>query len=207
MTGYPSGAVFLMPNTSLSRPLSALGDFTTTIFIPYASLSSQYRLSQPKPRRPIQTPAAKAASAPGRNRSAAPAPHSAAAASIALLSCVTTAPSLPLVLLQYTHRAAEGFMTGAGTGGGAHSALPPSSAGQKNGAASAAPFGSHVHYFLWLRITRTAPRPTVISITGAAGSLLTVSVSPRVMTAPVSGYFTPRRVTPSTLRSRGIRDR
>lgn len=83
-----------MPNTSLSRLLRALGDFTTTIFIPYASLSSQYRLSQPKPRRPSQAPATKTARVPGRNSSTAPAPHRAAAARAFLPSNVKTAASL-----------------------------------------------------------------------------------------------------------------
>ena len=61
--------------------------------------------------------------------------------------------------------------------------------------------------FRWLRISSARPAVREISITWAWGSLLTDRVSPRVRVAPVRGYFRPRRVTPVTVRSRGIRDR
>ena len=184
-----------MPNTSLSRLLRALGDFTTTIFIPYASLSSQYRLSQPKPRRPIQAPATKTARVPGRNSSTAPAPHSAAAASAFLPSNVKTAASL--------HWFCPSIRAGR------RLCSCPRGGQQNRGRLLPPPVRYSICFYgsRWLRITSTAPCSTVISITGPAGSLLTVKVSPRVMSALSRGYFTPRRVTPFTALSREMMDR
>lgn len=181
-----------MPNTSLSRLLRALGDFTTTIFIPYASLSSQYRLSQPKPRRPSQAPATKTARVPGRNSSTAPAPHRAAAARAFLPSNVKTAASL--------HWFCPSIRTG-------RRLCSSPDADKKTGGGSCRPLGVLLCYSRWLRITSTAPDPTAISITEAAGSLLTVRVSPRVSSAPSRGYLTPRKATPFTVLSREMRDR
>ena len=62
-------------------------------------------------------------------------------------------------------------------------------------------------YLCWLRISSARPEATEISASAPRGSLLTDRVSPRVREAPARGYFTPRRVTPVTVRSRGIRER
>ena len=58
-----------------------------------------------------------------------------------------------------------------------------------------------------LRMTSIRPDSAERQASSAVISLLTVSVSPRVREALSRGYFTPRRVRPETVRSRGIRER
>ena len=60
---------------------------------------------------------------------------------------------------------------------------------------------------LWLRISRARPVSRVTATVRATGSLLTEKVLPRVSAARLRGYFTPRRVTPVTCRSRGTSER